>query len=144
MQIQSQGAVLVIRACLHNHVLRVMGHGSQNKWMETAASKWTQEMRDAGMRFYLNPTSGSIYSDALRTFCFKVLGKTSTLFTEYYKCCIWLKGPTPLEIFNTFILEAVQRQMAKASVSTLLYQTITLTNNVEWRRNEKTQRRKTK
>lgn len=106
MQIQSQGAVLVIRACLHDHVLRVMGHGFQNKWMETAAGKGTQEMRDVGMRFYLNPASGSIYSDALRIFCLKVLGKTYTLFTEDYKCCIWLKGPTPLETFNTLILKA--------------------------------------
>ena len=105
MQIQSQGAVLVIRARLHNYVLRVMGHGFPNKWLETAVSMWTQEMRDFDLTFYLNPTSGLFFSDAKRTFCLKVLGKGCTLFTENYKCSIWLKGPTPWEIFNTFILK---------------------------------------
>lgn len=37
-----------------------MGHSFQNKWMETDVSKWTQEMKDSGVSFYLNPTSGSI------------------------------------------------------------------------------------
>lgn len=104
-------AVLVIRERLHSHVLRVTGHGSQNKWMETAAGKWTQEMKDIITQL-LVPFTLIHWGTSL--------GKARTLFTEYFKCWIWLKVPASWEMFNTFIFKAgkdrVQRQMVKARV----------------------------
>lgn len=48
-----------------------MGHGFQNKWRETAAVKWTQEMRDFALSFYLNTTSGPL----MRTFLHRSSGQ---------------------------------------------------------------------
>lgn len=52
MQSKSQGTVLVVRVCLHDRVLWVMGHGFQNKWKETAVSMCTQELWNIIVGFY--------------------------------------------------------------------------------------------
>lgn len=52
---------------------------------------WKQLLASGFVSFHLYPTSGSIYSDALRAFSLKAVDKTYTLFTEYFNCCFWHK-----------------------------------------------------
>ena len=64
---------------MHSPTLLVIGHGFQNKRMERAVGKWTQEI---GIPFYLNLASLAIYSYLLLTFSLKFSSETYTLLAE--------------------------------------------------------------